>query len=206
MWGVTPFDQLICRIDFKSMRYDGPFTPPSLQGSIVYPGNFGVFDWGGIAVDPVRQIAFVNPSYMAFKSTMIPASQIAAPRPARKSVKKPKAYSAEQRRAVRRGPRSAAVANGPAVPGASLGLRGSRLTSRPTSKTIWMHKNGTMRDSSPVPTPEAWAYQAWAAPSPPPVAWASSAVRLTSTCGLTTCARARSSGNTGCRRAVKRRP
>ncbi|MFP3408386.1 membrane-bound PQQ-dependent dehydrogenase, glucose/quinate/shikimate family, partial [Pseudomonas sp. SIMBA_065] len=63
MWGVTPFDQLICRIDFKSMRYDGPFTPPSLQGSIVYPGNFGVFDWGGISVDPVRQIAFVNPSY-----------------------------------------------------------------------------------------------------------------------------------------------
>jgi quinoprotein glucose dehydrogenase len=25
-----------------------------------------VFDWGGISVDPVRQIAFVNPSYMAF--------------------------------------------------------------------------------------------------------------------------------------------
>ena len=32
MWGVTPFDQMLCRIDFKSMRYDGPFTPPSLQG------------------------------------------------------------------------------------------------------------------------------------------------------------------------------
>ncbi|MCX7078813.1 MAG: membrane-bound PQQ-dependent dehydrogenase, glucose/quinate/shikimate family, partial [Pseudomonas sp.] len=30
MWGVTPFDQMLCRIDFKSMRYDGPFTPPSL--------------------------------------------------------------------------------------------------------------------------------------------------------------------------------
>ena len=23
MWGVTPFDQLLCRFDFKSMRYDG---------------------------------------------------------------------------------------------------------------------------------------------------------------------------------------
>ncbi|MDN5595627.1 MAG: membrane-bound PQQ-dependent dehydrogenase, glucose/quinate/shikimate family, partial [Pseudomonas sp.] len=52
MWGVTPFDQMLCRIDFKSMRYDGPFTPPSRQGSIVYPGNFGVFDWGGISVAP----------------------------------------------------------------------------------------------------------------------------------------------------------
>jgi len=77
MWGVTPFDQMLCRIDFKSMRYDGAFTPPSLQGSIVYPGNFGVFDWGGISVDPVRQIAFVNPSYMAFKSKLIPAADIA---------------------------------------------------------------------------------------------------------------------------------
>jgi glucose dehydrogenase len=37
MWGVTPFDQMLCRIDFKSMRYDGAFTPPSLQGSIVLP-------------------------------------------------------------------------------------------------------------------------------------------------------------------------
>jgi quinoprotein glucose dehydrogenase len=58
MWGVTPFDQMLCRINFKSLRYDGMYTPPSLQGSIVYPGNFGVFDWGGISVDPVRQIAF----------------------------------------------------------------------------------------------------------------------------------------------------
>ena len=54
MWGATMLDQLACRIAFRKMRYDGPFTPPSLQGTLVYPGNFGVMDWGGMAIDPVR--------------------------------------------------------------------------------------------------------------------------------------------------------
>ncbi|MCO6049058.1 membrane-bound PQQ-dependent dehydrogenase, glucose/quinate/shikimate family [Mesorhizobium sp. RP14(2022)] len=72
MWGATMFDQLACRIKFKSLRYEGPFTPPSTQGTIVYPGNFGVTDWGGLAVDPVRQVAFVNPDYMAFVDQLVP--------------------------------------------------------------------------------------------------------------------------------------
>lgn len=42
--------------------------PPSLQGSLVYPGNFGAFDWGGISVDPVHQVLIANPNYMAFTS------------------------------------------------------------------------------------------------------------------------------------------
>jgi quinate dehydrogenase (quinone) len=28
MWGMTPFDQLACRVTFKGMRYDGLFTAP----------------------------------------------------------------------------------------------------------------------------------------------------------------------------------
>ncbi|PPJ77566.1 membrane-bound PQQ-dependent dehydrogenase, glucose/quinate/shikimate family, partial [Staphylococcus aureus] len=77
MWGGTPFDQLICRIKYRSMNYQGIYTPPSLRGSLVYPGNFGVFDWGGISVDPVRQIAFVNPNFMAFKSKLVPREEVA---------------------------------------------------------------------------------------------------------------------------------
>ncbi|WP_377015222.1 hypothetical protein [Comamonas sp. JC664] len=29
MWGATPFDQLLCRLKFKSKRYTGLFTPPA---------------------------------------------------------------------------------------------------------------------------------------------------------------------------------
>ncbi|MGI4746139.1 MAG: membrane-bound PQQ-dependent dehydrogenase, glucose/quinate/shikimate family, partial [Janthinobacterium lividum] len=55
MWGATIYDQLACRIMFHRLRYDGPFTPPSLQGTLVFPGNLGMFEWGGVAVDQARQ-------------------------------------------------------------------------------------------------------------------------------------------------------
>ena len=58
MWGVSLFDQLACRIEFHRYKYEGRYTPPSLQGTIVYPGNFGTFNWGSVAVDPERQVMF----------------------------------------------------------------------------------------------------------------------------------------------------
>ena len=60
MWGATPFDQLYCRIRFRSRRYDGEFTPPSLQGSIQFPGNGGGMNWGSGAFDPRRGLLIVN--------------------------------------------------------------------------------------------------------------------------------------------------
>ena len=72
MWGATMFDQLYCRIAFQRLRYEGRYTPPSTQGSPVYPGNFGVFNWDGIAVDPKRQMAFTTPTYLAFVSQLVP--------------------------------------------------------------------------------------------------------------------------------------
>lgn len=72
MWGITPFDQMACRIDFKSLRYDGnPWTPSTEQGSIVFPGNIGVFNWGSVAVDPQRQILIASPVRLAYKYTLI---------------------------------------------------------------------------------------------------------------------------------------
>jgi quinoprotein glucose dehydrogenase len=81
MWGATLFDQMACRIAFRRYRHEGPFTPPSIRGTLVFPGNFGVMDWGGLAIDPVRQVAFAHPNYMAFVDRLIP--QAPAPRAAR---------------------------------------------------------------------------------------------------------------------------
>ncbi len=72
MWGASPFDQMLCRIQFKELRYEGQYTPPSEQGSLIYPGNVGVFNWGGVSVDPVRQMLFTSPNHMAFVSKMVP--------------------------------------------------------------------------------------------------------------------------------------
>jgi len=72
MWGITPFDQMACRIDFKSLRYDGnPWTPASEGGSIVFPGNIGVFNWGSVSVDPQRQILIASPVRLAYKYNLI---------------------------------------------------------------------------------------------------------------------------------------
>lgn len=75
MWGATLFDQMLCRIKFRQYRYEGQFTPPSLQGTISYPANFGVINWGSVAVDPERQIMIVNSSWLPFINTLIPREE-----------------------------------------------------------------------------------------------------------------------------------
>jgi quinoprotein glucose dehydrogenase len=72
MWGLTPFDQLWCRIKFRQARYDGPMTPPGTRPSITHPGYLGGIDWGGVAVDPVRQIMVANWSRMPNYTRLIP--------------------------------------------------------------------------------------------------------------------------------------
>ncbi len=72
MWGATMYDQLVCRVMFHRLRYEGTFTPPSEQGTLVFPGNLGMFEWGGIAVDTDRQIAIANPIALPFVSKLIP--------------------------------------------------------------------------------------------------------------------------------------
>ena len=148
MWGVTPFDQLLCRIDFKSLRYDGIYTPPSLQGSIVYPGNFGVFDWGGISVDPVRQIAFLNPSYMAFKSKLVPAAEVASG-PGRKS----ETEGVQPNKGAPYGVILEAMLSPIGLPCQAPAWGYVAAVDLTNHKTLWKHKNGTVRDSSPVPIP-----------------------------------------------------
>ena len=148
MWGVTPFDQMLCRIDFKSLRYDGMYTPPSLQGSIVYPGNFGVFDWGGISVDPVRQIAFVNPSYMAFKSKLVPAAEVAGG-PGRKS----ETEGVQPNKGAPYGVILEALLSPMGLPCQAPAWGYVAAVDLTNNKTLWKHKNGTVRDSSPVPIP-----------------------------------------------------
>jgi quinoprotein glucose dehydrogenase len=65
MWGATPIDLLFCRIKFRQLRYQGQFTPPSTQGTIVYPSTPGVINWGGVSVDRDRQILVVNTNNLA---------------------------------------------------------------------------------------------------------------------------------------------
>ncbi|HWV20564.1 MAG TPA: membrane-bound PQQ-dependent dehydrogenase, glucose/quinate/shikimate family, partial [Devosia sp.] len=65
MWGVSPFDQLYCRIKFKQARYEGPNTPPGLTPSVQSPSTFGAMNWGGVSVDPTHGVMVVNSNRFA---------------------------------------------------------------------------------------------------------------------------------------------
>jgi len=77
-WGMTLLDQLYCRIDFKSMRYDGDFTPPGLQRALELPGSTGGMNWGSVAIDPVNLYAFFVDIRLPNTTQLIPRAQFPA--------------------------------------------------------------------------------------------------------------------------------
>lgn len=75
MMGVTPFDQIACRKALLDLRYEGPMTPPSERGTLLYPGPAGGMNWGSVAVDERRQLMVVNNMHLPFTINMIPREQ-----------------------------------------------------------------------------------------------------------------------------------
>ena len=74
-WGITPSDQDACRKKIESMRHGAIFLPPSLEGSIFFPGNVGGVNWGGLSYDPVRGIAIAQTNRLAFAVKLIPRDE-----------------------------------------------------------------------------------------------------------------------------------
>jgi quinoprotein glucose dehydrogenase len=75
MWGITPLDQLWCRLDFKRRRYEGTLTPPGLTPSITFPGYAGGTNWGSAAIDRDRHIAILKSSYLPTRARMMPRAE-----------------------------------------------------------------------------------------------------------------------------------
>lgn len=145
MWGATPFDQLACRIEFRSMGYDGPYTPPATRRTIDYPGNAGVFNWGGIAVDPVRQVMIATPVHLAFTYQLIARHD---PTTNYVSAGQKEHWNENYggRYAIMIGPFMSPIGLPCQQPpwGAIAGV------DLRTGKVAWMHRNGTVRDQMPT--------------------------------------------------------
>jgi quinoprotein glucose dehydrogenase len=153
MWGATILDQMVCRIALQKLRYEGRFTPPSTQGSLIYPGNFGTFNWGGVAVDPQQQVAFTTPTYLAFVSTLVPRPNATAqvvqgghpPKGALPALNEN--FGAPF--AVKLGPFTSPLGLPCQAPPWGY-VAGADLR---TGQIAWKHRNGTVRDLSPLPLP-----------------------------------------------------
>ncbi len=59
-WGLTRLDRVVCRDKLKALRWEGMYTPPSREGTLMYPGNAGGSNWGSVAFDPERQLLIAN--------------------------------------------------------------------------------------------------------------------------------------------------
>jgi quinoprotein glucose dehydrogenase len=76
MWGMSPIDQLWCRIQFRQAAYDGIYTPPTTDRHwIQYPGYNGGSDWGGVAIDPRRGIIVANYNDMPNHNRLVPREE-----------------------------------------------------------------------------------------------------------------------------------
>ena len=75
-WGLTAFDREWCEHRIRSLRSEGIFTPPSLAGSIEFPGFLGGVNWGGIGVDRPRGVAIMNTIRVATVVTLLPPDSI----------------------------------------------------------------------------------------------------------------------------------
>ena len=77
-WGPTPQDEAWCKAKIAASQWDGMFTPPSLQGIVVFPGNVGGVNWGSAAYDPSHHIMVANTNRLIAWMKLIPRDQYAA--------------------------------------------------------------------------------------------------------------------------------
>jgi quinoprotein glucose dehydrogenase len=78
-WGPTPEDRDACRNLIKQLRNEGIFTPPSLQGTLMVPGNLGGMTWSGYAFDPHHELLVTNTNNLVAQAKLISRAKYDAP-------------------------------------------------------------------------------------------------------------------------------
>jgi quinoprotein glucose dehydrogenase len=71
-FGLGADDRAACRARIEGLRNEGPFTPPSERGTLVYPSSIGGAHWGGVTYDPVRQIVVAPVNRIPIEVRLIP--------------------------------------------------------------------------------------------------------------------------------------
>jgi len=87
-WGPTEEDIAWCRAVLTEFRNEGPFTPPSLNGTIVVPSNIGGAHWGGVAVDPERHIVVLPVNRLAAMAQLAFTESFDAGRPEERDIER----------------------------------------------------------------------------------------------------------------------
>lgn len=172
MWGFSPIDQLMCRIQFRNANYEGYLTPPSLDRPwIQYPGYNGGSDWGSVAIDPVRRLLIANYNDIPNLNQLVPRERanelglrpIYAPAPAADIQKPAGSKSGKGEGGASMYPQinapyaisvNAGWRNwGTGVPCSAPPYGSIRAISMDTGKTVWDEPLGTARRNGPFGIP-----------------------------------------------------
>jgi quinoprotein glucose dehydrogenase len=65
-----------CEKRLAAARNEGLYTPPSPQGTLIFPMTGGGVNWGGAAFDPVNQILYANTSRAVHIVKLIPRADV----------------------------------------------------------------------------------------------------------------------------------
>lgn len=79
-WGLNDKEREACRDKIASLRSEGIYTPPSLEGTVAIPGNVGGMNWSGMSFDPVRQLLITNTNNLPYLIKLIPRAEFEAMR------------------------------------------------------------------------------------------------------------------------------
>ncbi|MCP2003119.1 UNVERIFIED_ORG: quinoprotein glucose dehydrogenase [Buttiauxella agrestis ATCC 33320] len=153
MWGATLYDQMVCRIIFHNLRYEGIFTPPSEQGTLVFPGNLGMFEWGGISVDPNRQVAIANPMALPFVSKLMPRGPGNPMEPPKDAKGSGSESGIQPQYGVPFGVTLNPFLSPFGLPCKQPAWGYISAVDLKTNEVVWKKRIGTVRDSSPLPLP-----------------------------------------------------
>ena len=77
LFGLVPFwDRGACRARVAAARNEGLYTPPSTQGTVIFPMTGGGVNWGSAAFDPVNQIVYANVSRAIHIVKLLPRADV----------------------------------------------------------------------------------------------------------------------------------
>jgi quinoprotein glucose dehydrogenase len=79
-WGKDVQEKQWCTEKMKAARSGDIFTPPSLQGTLVFPSNVGGVNWGSATYDPQRHLLFVDTNRLPILVKLIPRDELAEAR------------------------------------------------------------------------------------------------------------------------------
>jgi quinoprotein glucose dehydrogenase len=74
-WGKDAQERQLCAEKIKAARSGEIFTPPSLQGTLVFPSNVGGVNWGSAAYDPQRHLLFMDTNRLPIFVKLIPRAE-----------------------------------------------------------------------------------------------------------------------------------